>query len=325
LRPPVVDMVKLLNFTRKLQWKSGGEEYERWGGFSLYIAGPVSIENSYWSIVMWDILQEQSNIPNMDTISALNASSALIYVNKTQTASGGFGSFEGAPADIISTYYALYVLSAMLDITGGDLDEVMWNVTRTVDWILSCREGNAFKLTPESSVPGISATAAALLALDEINQLSVLSPTDQQDIRNWIIDRQVTETDAEEYLGGFTESILTNDTNLESTYHALEIISLLGGLSTIDTDSAAGFVIDCQSADGAWGNAPGTLEGSLFYAGLALRTLNLLDPVDQSYRNMIYEVNPNVPLTPLIDWRVLFIAVLIISAMVVAILALRWD
>ncbi|MFW9931859.1 MAG: prenyltransferase/squalene oxidase repeat-containing protein [Candidatus Thorarchaeota archaeon] len=324
-RPPVTDLVKIKNFTRKLQWKSGGEDYERWGGFSLYIAGPVSIENSYWAIKMWQLMEEQSDIPDMTDVEAINATAALVYVNKTQTTSGGFGSADGAPANLISTFYALYIMNAMLDMTEGSINDWLWNSTATMQYILNCTDGDAFKLTPESHIPSLSATAAGLLALNELNQLNALSPTEQQAMRNWIVERQVTTSGDQLDIGGFTESILTNDTNLESTFHALEILSLIGGIDSIDADLASRFIVDCQAHDGAWGNTPGIEEGSLFYAGLALKSLNLLDPINHSYRNLMYEADPNNPAPPLIDWRILFIAVLIIAAMAVAVVALRMD
>jgi len=324
-RPPVTDLVKIMNFTRKLQWKSGGEEYERWGGFSLYIAGPVSIENSYWAIQMWNLMKEQSDIPGMAAIESINATSALIFVNKTQTTRGGFGSASGTPPDLISTYHALWVMNEMLAITGGSVSDWLWNATTTLEWILNCSTGEAFKLTPESGVPSLTATAAGLLALDELNQLSALEATEQQAMRNWVIQRQVTQSTAGEFLGGFTESVLTNDTNLHSTYYALEVFSLLGGFDSIDSDLIADFVIDCQSQDGGWANEPGVEVGTLFDAGLALKILSILDPVNHTYRNMIYQADPYNPAPPLVDWRILFIAVLIIAAMVVALVALRMD
>ncbi len=325
IRPPVIDLVKTKNFTQKLQWKSGGEDYERWGGFSLYIAGPVSIENSYWAIKLWDILDAQSDIPGMDDITSINATAALVYINKTQSEKGGFGAEDGTPPDLISTYYALYILNKMVDITGDSVEDWLWNATRTTQWILNCTEGSAFKLTPESYIPSLSATAAGLLALKELNQLSALTATEQQNIRNWVIQRQVTESIAGEPTGGFTESILTNDTNLESTFHALEVLDLIGGIESIDADAAAQFIIDSQAADGTWGNVPGMEEGALFYAGLALKMLNMLDPVNHSYLELINTVDTSNPTEPLVDWRLLFIAALIIGAAMIGLVALRID
>lgn len=325
-RPPVTDLAKIATFTQKLQWSSGGEDFERWGGFSLYIAGPVSIENSYWAVQLWQYMQEQSDIPAMNDVEQLNATAGLVYVNKTQTESGGFGSYDGAPPDIISTYYALYVMNAMLEMAEDEvIGDWLLNSTKTLEWILSCREGDVFKLTPSSHIQSLSATAAALLALRELDQLSILNTTELQVIIDWVVDRQVTEATAQEYLGGFSESLLTNDTNLESTYHALEIVTLLERLDTIDRESAAEFILDCQASDGVWGNYPGVEAGSLFYAGLALRTLNMLDPIDHSYRDLIYGVDPNTPTPPLLDWRIIFIAILIVAAILIGLAALRMD
>jgi prenyltransferase beta subunit len=324
IRPPVFDLVKAKNFTQKLQWKSGGESYDRWGAFSLYIAGPVSIRNTYWATIMWETLDQQTNIPGMEDVKSINATSALIYVNKTQTESGGFGATGGAAPDLLSTFYALHVLNVMTDMAQVPLDNWLWNMTTTVNWILSCRDGDAFKLSPASDIPSVSATAAALLALNEIQKLSVITPTDQQAIENWVLVRQVLTTTSDEYIGGFTESVLTNDTNLETTYFALQLLNLVGGIDSVNANAAANFILDCQAADGAWGIVPGTDTGSLFYAGLALQSLKVLDPAG-SYINLLNQEDPNNPSPPLVDWRLLFIVIFIVAAFVIAILALRRD
>ncbi len=325
IRPPVFDLVSAKNFTQKLQWKSGGESYDRWGGFSLYIAGPVSIKNSYWAIQMWETLNQQTGIPGMENVKSINATSALIYANKTQTESGGFGATSGAEPDLLSTFYALNVMNAMTDMAQVPLDNWLWNETTTVNWILSCRDGDAFKLSPASDIPSVSATAAALLALNEIQKLTVITPSDQQAIENWILARQVKTSTSDEYVGGFTESILTNDTNLESTYFALQALNLVGGIDSVNASAAASFILDCQAADGAWGLTPGTDTGSLFYAALALQSLKVLDPTNGTYMNMLNQEDPNNPAPPLVDWRLLFVALFIVAAFVIAVVALRMD
>ncbi len=324
-RPPVFDLVSAKNFTQKLQWKSGGESYDRWGGFSLYVAGPVSIKNSYWAIQMWETLDQQTGIPGIENVKPINATSALIYVNKTQTESGGFGATGGAEPDLLSTFYALYVMNAMTDMAQVPLDNWLWNETATVNWILSCRDGDAFKLSPASDIPSVSATAAAFLALKEIQKLTVITPTDQQAIENWILARQVITPTSNEYVGGFTESLLTNDTNLESTYFALQFLNSIGGIDSVNASDAATFILNCQAADGAWGVTPGTDSGSLFYAALALQSLKVLDSTNGTYLNMLNQEDPNNPAPPLLDWRLLFMALFIVAAFVIALVALRVD
>ncbi len=324
-RPPVVDLVKMKNFTRKLQWKSGGEDYDRYGGFSLFIAGPVTMKNTYYAVKLWKLLTNPNynDIPGINNLDELNGTSGLIYVNKTQSTEGGFGSNENEAPDIVSTFYALYVMDYMLEASGEAKETWLWNETATLEFILSCREGDAFKLSPTSNIASISATAAGLLALDILGQVNVLTIEERQNLLNWVGARQDMDP-SDGIVGGFTESLLTNDTNLLSTYHALEIYTLLGGVPSINMTAAARFIVDCQAADGSWTTVPGLAEGTLFNAGLAFEALRMLD-ISGTYIDMIYEEDPNNPAQPLIDWRVLFIIVFIIAALVIALVALRMD
>ncbi len=324
-RPPVIDMIKMKNFTRKLQWKSGGEDYDRYGGFSLFIAGPVSMENSYNGLKLWELMTNPSfdDIPGINDLKVVNTTSALLYVNKTQSENGGFGVNENEAPNIVSTFHALYVMDIMLEESGEAKETWLWNETATIEWILSCREGDGFKLSPTSSIVSVSATAAGLMALDVLGQLTQITVEERQGILNWIGDLQ-DENASDGIVGGFAESLLTNDTNLLSTYHALEIYTLLGGLSNIDSDSASRFIIDCQATDGSWGTVPGLETGTLFNAGLAFEALRMLD-ISGTYIDMIYEEDPNNPAAPLIDWRILFVVVFIIAALVIALIALRLD
>jgi len=322
-RPPSVDLVKLLNFTRKLQWKSGGEDFERYGGWSLFIAGPVSIRNSYHGIQLWNMIAEQQDVPNLPaTEEEFNATAALIYANKTQTESGGFGNAEGSSPDIMSTYYALFVMDAMTEKLGTSIDDWLWNRTKTLDWILSCMDGDAFKLSPSSSISGVTPTAGALLALDILGELEAVA--NQGAIGNWIIERQVLNEEYQEFSGGFEEGYMTNDTNLVSTYWALETLQLLGRVGESEINQVADFIFNCQTDDGTWGNVPGMSSGSLYRTGLAFKALNIIDD-DGTIMNRIYLEDPNNPSPPLIDWRILFVVVFFIGALIVGLLALRLD
>ncbi|MEE8181735.1 MAG: hypothetical protein V3T87_00310, partial [Candidatus Thorarchaeota archaeon] len=104
-RPPTVDLVKMANFTQKVQWTSVGETNERYGGFGSFIAGLVSVESTHNAISLWRIVTAQSGIPNLDDIE-INETAALVFINKTQKTSGGFSNEIGGNADIVSTYLA---------------------------------------------------------------------------------------------------------------------------------------------------------------------------------------------------------------------------
>ncbi len=251
-RPPVIDLVMARNFTRKLQWKSGGEDYDRYGGFSSSIAGPVNMENSYYGVKLWLLLEGNDDVPGFSDLDDINATAALVFINKTQTASGGFGSFEGSSPDLVSTFQALYILDAMTEMSGESMATWLRNETATIEFILSCREDNGFKLSPTSSIASVTATAAGLMALVRLSELSQIPTEEQQDIRNWILSLQ--DTDASDgFVGGFQESVLTNDTNLMSTYHALEAIGVLGGMASLNASAVAQFIADCQANNGGWG------------------------------------------------------------------------
>ncbi len=323
LRPPTVEIVKLKNFTRKLQWKSGGEDYDRWGAFSLYIAGPVSIANTYHGLRMWEILEVQTGIPSIDDVE-LNKTSALVYINKTQSETGGFGIHEDQSPDMLSTFYALYSLIYLVSDAEIEqsLDTWFWNETATIDWILSCREGNAFKLSPLSDIASLAATSAAIMALDLLNNLSSIS--DLENIQNWIVDRQETTLEAGSFVGGFEESYLTNDTNILSTYYALEALDTLGVMNLINSSAAAQFIVDCQAVDGSWGLVPGVSKGELYYAALAFQSLRLLDE-SGTYSDLLMEEDPNNPSPFFIDWRVMFLVTFILVAAIIGIYSLRMD
>ncbi|MHA1935298.1 MAG: prenyltransferase/squalene oxidase repeat-containing protein [Candidatus Thorarchaeota archaeon] len=324
-RPPPIDLVKMKNFTRKIQWRAGGDDYDRYGAFAEFIAGPATIETSYYGLKLWKLMLSHYDVPGMENVE-INETAVLVYVNKTQTESGGFGIHEGESPDIVSTYYAIYVMTEMITLINEpsevNLDTWLWNLTATTEWILSCRDGNGFKLSPESNIVGVTATAAALLTL-EILQVDL--PTgDLQSIQTWIIERQTTGNESAQFVGGFEEARFANDTNLLSTYHALQALDLLNAIPSIDVPAAAEFILNCQADDGAWGSVPDLSGGSLQNAAFAVEALRILDETG-TYSVMLNEEDPNNPQPPLIDWRIIVIIGIVVIATVVAYVSLRMD
>lgn len=308
-RPPPFDLVKVKNFTQKVQWDSGGEDADRYGGFAAYIAGPVSIVSTYRAIEIWQILNQHNDIPGMEEVT-FNETAMLIYVNKTQSTTGGFGVQPGEPPDILSTYRALSVLDYGLSETGESWDNWLLNETKTVEWILSCRKGDAFTLNPSSRTVGVTPTAAALFSLDILGELA--NTDDIQGISNWIHQRQVLDSSFGEFIGGFQEGVRTNDTNLISTYFAVQALSLLESLP--DNTSIIGeFLAKCQAVDGSWGSVPGLEEGDIAYMAYAARALTTIGE-----GSLLRQEDPNNPAPPLVDWRILFISSILIVALVVA-------
>ncbi|MHA2286217.1 MAG: prenyltransferase/squalene oxidase repeat-containing protein, partial [Candidatus Thorarchaeota archaeon] len=324
-RPPPIDLVKMKNFTRKLHWRTGGEDYDRYGSFAEFIAGPATIETTYFGLKLWELMLSHYDVPGMENIE-INETQILVYVNNTQTESGGFGFHVGESPDIVSTYYAIYLLTELITLINEplevNLDTWLWNLTATTEWILSCRDGNGFKLSPESNIVSVTATAAALLALEK---LQVTLPTsDLQAIQTWIIERQTTNNETAQFVGGFEEAQFTNDTNLVSTYHALQALVMLNAIPSIDVPAVAEFIVNCQADDGGWGPVPDLSGGSLLYAAFAVEALRILDE-GGTYSAMLNEEDPNNPQAPLIDWRIVVILGIVVIATVVAYVSLRMD
>ncbi len=320
VRPPVIDFLKVKNFTQKLHWTLVSETADRYGGFGEYIAGPVDQQSAYDGINLFDLLSQQvlNDIPNIENVE-LNGTAALYWINQTQTESGGFSDRVGDSPDIVSTYYALNSMEIALQTSEEDTwEKWLLNSTATVEWILSCREGDVFKLSPESSIVGVTATAAGVLALEILGE----TIPNRQAIINWLVDRQVVSDEYDAYLGGFEEGILTNDTNLASTYWALRALNLLNGIAAMDGNMASRFIVDCQAADGSFALAPNSSVGSLYLASFAIRALDYLGA---DYENLLNEEDPNNPDPPFLDWRWILILGIVVVAAIGGFYALRMD
>ena len=317
-RPPTVDLVKMANFTQKVQWDTGGESSERYGGFASYIAGPVTVKTTHKAIALWKIITAQSGIPGLVDVE-INATATLMFINRTQTTNGGFSNEAEGNADIVSTYLALDVIHTLANETPWTLDSLLLNKTATIMWILNCREGDAYKLSPESTTAGVTPSAAALLSLRLLDALP--AATVLQSTKNWILDRQDLNPEIAEMTGGFEEGILTNDTNLLSTHYALKAMDLLAAIQEVN-ETVTQFVLNCQSLDGAWANAPGFEVGHIQFIANAMQCITLLE---ENHLTVLSVEHPGTPSVPLVDWRLLFVVLFIIAAMIVGLIALRLD
>jgi prenyltransferase beta subunit len=329
-RPPTYDLVKLTNFTRKIQWESGQESGERYGGFARFIAGFVDIEGSYKAVRIWEITRQHMDIPKMDEIE-INKTAALVYVNKTLRKSGGFGYDFESPANLLDTYRALYIMNSMLKLIAREAEpdeEIVdtwekWlpNETATVEYIRSCFDEKGFKLSPESNVIGVTPTAAGLLALEILGRTNEIPEIYNQldEIEQWILDRQKFESPTSDFDGGFEEGAYTNDTNLRSTYYAIVALNFTNSIDFINYSAAARFVLNCQK-EGGWNPTPGIGTGDLPLIAEAVMCLDLLDMT-----SLLYEEDPNNPALVIIDWRGYFIIGFIIVAAVIGYLSMRIE
>ncbi|TXT55923.1 MAG: conserved exported protein of unknown function [Candidatus Thorarchaeota archaeon] len=316
-RPPIIDMFDTKNFTARIQWDTGDpEEEDRYGGFSRYQAGPVDMRSTYVGIELWRMISEhQQGIPNIENVD-FNETAVMVFLNKTQNDDGGFGSVVGADSDMLSTYQGLYIMSYIDSNFEESMDVWLQNETMTYNWIMECFKDQAFLLHPDARSAGVTPTATALMALDILDRLTSF---DAQDVENWLINRQITEED-QGFVGGFEEGVNTNDTNIISTYYALEAFTLFGSISSVNTSIAEDFILSCQAADGSWGLNPGVEEGSFPYIAYAISSLDMIDAMDG-----LNEIDPNSENYPLIDWRIALVIGVIVAAVIIGILSVKMD
>ncbi|MFW9808337.1 MAG: prenyltransferase/squalene oxidase repeat-containing protein [Candidatus Thorarchaeota archaeon] len=323
-RPPPVSIPMALDFSVKHQWLSGDpEDTPRFGGFMDYLLGPVTAATTYHGLVTWQLLKGQIGIPGTGDYE-LNSSSLSFWVNRTVSEDGGYASEVGNEPDLISTFYALASFR-LIDETYST--ENAWdtyvNETATLEWIESCKDGDAYMLSPISDRTSLTATAAAVLAHREIDPLAIIP--DVSSIQSWILDRQIMDYNVPEFIGGFEEGNATDDPNILSSYFALKALDSLNGLSSINATALENFILNCQSADGSWGFVPGLETGSMVYSAYVCQILNMTPIFSGAQSTLSSSVDPHSPGTAGFDWRVLVVLGIIVVALVAAIYSVRMD
>jgi prenyltransferase beta subunit len=322
-RPPPINLTKALDSLILRQWltNDAGNELDqaRYGGFSEYLVGPVTIQMTYYGVLLEQLLKAQDDYPGIKSID-YNKTALLVYLNKTQSSSGGFSSTPNDAPDIISTYQALSIFEILS--RNASLNAWNWltNETATREWINDCREGDGFKLSPDSDSTSLTATAAGILALSIFQ--NVLTIPGLQISNNWIVERQVFDADSPEFNGGFEEGNGTLDANFVTTYYALKVLNATGALSAINETAVIDFILNCQAVDGSWGYIPGQEEGSLVYAGQACEVLNMFG---DAAIILASAQDPNTPSGIILDWRVFVVGGILLIALVLAIVNLRMD
>jgi prenyltransferase beta subunit len=320
-RPPPVTVPMVMDFVVTHQWLNGETE-PRYGGFSDYLLGPITIGSNYRALKTWEILMEQSDIPGTEDYS-INATANLIWINKTQTASGGFGFENDRSPDLLSTAYAL--MSIRLIDTLYPLENAwnwLQNETATVEWIESCKNGVAYMLSPDSDRVGVTATAAAVLAYKALDPAATVPDT--ANLLSWLDSRQIMDYEVPEFIGGFEEANGSVEPNLLSTYFGLRAMDTLATLSTVNITAAESFILNCQSMDGSFAIAPGFSTGKLIYSGYACEILSLAE-FGGALNILSSSVDPNSLGGTGFEWRTLVIIGIIAITLVLAILAVRRD
>ncbi|MHA1943282.1 MAG: prenyltransferase/squalene oxidase repeat-containing protein, partial [Candidatus Thorarchaeota archaeon] len=277
-RPPPVSITLVLDFSSTHQWLTNSPEDEpRYGGFMDYLLGPVNARTNYHGLATWEILKSNilSDIPGVDDYD-INATANAGWVNRTAS-DGGYGSNPDADPDLISTYYALASFRILDNVYPT---ENVWftyvNETATIEWIESCKDGDTYMLSPVSDRSSVTATAAAVLAYNAIDPLSLVPGASS--IQTWLLNRQILDYQEPEFVGGFEEGNATDDPNLVSTYFALSALDNLNAVPSINVTAAESYILNCQSEDGSWSFIPGLSTGSLVYSAYACQMLNMITP-----------------------------------------------
>lgn len=323
-RPPPINLTKALDALISRQWSSNDLDVdldlERYGGFSEYLLGPVTMGMTLKGIVLLQMLKNQADypgIPNND----INKSAVLVFINRTQTESGGFSSIPGNNPDIVSTYEALHIID-FLSTYDPSLNawDTLANESMTLEWINDCRIDDGFKLSPESDTIGVTPTAAGIMALDLLPSVGIVPGL--QNASNWILARQIVNADDDDFSGGFEEGFETGDPNFQSTYYALKLLDYSVSLVSVNESMVTDFILNCQVEDGSWGYIPGASLGNLVYAGQACELLNLFG---NAASILAGSVDPFLDTGIVLDWRYIVIVGIILVALVLAIVSIRRD
>jgi len=326
-RPPPVNLTQVLDSLVFRQWTidSGPEDnetgidWERYGGFSEYFLGPVSMDMNMMGIILYEILKGQADYPGITALD-IDKDSLLVQLNRSQTDSGGFSRIPGYTPDIVSTYQALFIINYLSLDTSLNAWDILANETATLEWINDCRVDDGFKLNPTSDTIGVTATSAGIMALDLLPSVGTVSGL--QTATNWVLARQIVDAPDDKFIGGFEEGLETGDPNMKTTYFALKMLEFSGALVSVNETTLVDFILNCQVEDGSWGYMPGAASGSLVYAGQACEILNMFG---SAATILAASEDPYSPGGFALDWRYIVLAGIIIVALVIAIISVRRD
>jgi hypothetical protein len=98
----------------------------------------------------------------------------------------------------------------------------------------------------------------------------------------------------------------------------------LATLSTINVTAVESFILNCQSPDGSFANAPGFSTGTLLYSGYACEILSMAE-FGGALSILSSSVDPHSPSETGFEWRPLVIGGIVLIAVVLAALAVRAD
>ncbi|MHA2426316.1 MAG: prenyltransferase/squalene oxidase repeat-containing protein, partial [Candidatus Thorarchaeota archaeon] len=143
-------------------------------------------------------------------------------------------------------------------------------------------------------------------------------------VQTWLLARQILDFEQPEFVGGFEEGNGTEVPGLVTTYFALSAIETLNTLSTVNVTAAEAFVLNCQTPEGSFSNAPGHSTGKLVYSGYACEILSMSE-FDGAMSILSSESDPFAPGGTGFEWRTYVIVGIIVIVVLLAVLAVRAD
>ena len=260
-----------------------------------------NLQETYGAITALKILDEIDQIQNKIA--------AEEFINKTQNPDGGFGNWPGEGSQAWTTFMAIEALEAL-----NATDEILEDKTRTIEWLASCQNPDGGFGNRPGEGSQIQATAMVLQALIDLDGLSEINSTAAGE---WLIScqrpdggfnqpwdtlsRDDTTYWAIKALGllnrlndinkakavNFTLSFYHSPTGCfrqisytQRTLDAVHALLLLGGLSEIDQEAAAEYILSCQNPDGGFCYNP--VHGADVYSTFAaVSTLDLMGELDR--------------------------------------------
>ncbi len=193
------------------------------------------------------------------------------WLKSLQGLDGGFSQIQGQASHITYTDFAVKALIEL-----GGLDQIDKN--ELIKFVLSCQHSNGGFGHLSNQQPQAQLTYYGIMLLNELNALNRIDKQKQKHI-NWLKSLQRLD-------GGFWKGTGTAQSNIDSTYFAVNALIELGGLDKIDKidkNKLIKFVLSCQHPNGGFGHLPNQqpYPQYTYNAIFLLRIFGKLDEIDK--------------------------------------------